>query len=110
MSKSAVVIEKRNIKKQKYLQAFVFKCKLTAHLKNHSETQICGMCYSIFRKAFLFDQYHLSCIDLNDEQFIPSFLTTDNFNVQAVASNQIVQIDNDMSDLDNQFISHFFEL
>ena len=67
------------------------------------------MCHSRFRRADLFDQHHLNCIDLSDEQFTPSFLTTNNFNDQVVTSNQIVQIDNDMSDLDDQFVPHFVE-
>ena len=63
---------------------------------------ICNVCNSKFRRPELFDQHHMNCVDLHDEQFTLSFLTVNNVSNNQVASNDQVVPNFDVPFLNNQ--------
>ena len=70
---------------------------------NCSSHEVCNVCHRKFRRADLFNQHRLTCVDSSDEQFTPSFVTdnSESFD-QVVPSNGNELVNDNELNFENQ--------
>ena len=96
--------EKTLFECNKCSKIFQYKCRLQAHLKNHTDMKVCEVCNQKFRRLDLFEAHQNVCFNVDNDKFVPSFLVpTENQLLSHLSDDQVVPLDTEA--LDNHTLS-----